>query len=423
MRPFRPNSFRLAAFILTLVVLFGHSYLPQRMLQIHPNTNNIIETYTDSPAGGKSVIEWLDKSNFRWKCTITQSDTYPVCGLSIIFSQKPYKSVDFSRYSSVFYRIEYEGSASKLRFFLRNYNAAYATRMELEPAKFQSVAVRTTDFDSSLKLDIAEFSVADWWKDEFDIPRELSRPESNAIVAFGIDQASPIAYGEHTYQLKSVELIGEWISRETLYLAIIVSWTILLGWETKTRLVYWYQYVKRSSINLDEARAESEKYKELMNTDSLTGVLNRNGLIQMLSQLNNSPKNLSDYSVLVADIDFFKQVNDLHGHVIGDAVLTQFTTLLSDNIRADDVVVRWGGEEFVLLLQTSVVEEAKSAAEVIRRKIAQHEFMGNGPLHITVSIGVSFPAPHEDFEAAFIRADKALYTAKIKGRNQVILHQ
>jgi diguanylate cyclase (GGDEF)-like protein len=129
-------------------------------------------------------------------------------------------------------------------------------------------------------------------------------------------------------------------------------------------------------------------------------------------------------SVLLIDIDFFKRVNDTHGHLVGDDVLTEIAELLQRAVRAVDVVARYGGEEFVIVLPETGAVGAASFAERIRELVEAKTFVqtpdGTG-LHITASIGVAtFPSPGvQTVEDLLAKADQALYRAKAEGRNLV----
>jgi len=126
--------------------------------------------------------------------------------------------------------------------------------------------------------------------------------------------------------------------------------------------------------------------------------------------------------MLIVDLDNFKDVNDQRGHLAGDAVLRQTAELLRHEARAVDVVARFGGDEFVLVLPETTREGGVAFAERVRRRIAAHNFAESGePLYVTASIGVgAFPEPEVDSaEALIAQADSSMYSAKGGGRNQV----
>jgi len=122
------------------------------------------------------------------------------------------------------------------------------------------------------------------------------------------------------------------------------------------------------------------------------------------------------------DIDHFKKVNDRHGHEVGDGVIAGVADLMRQNSRAEDVLCRIGGEEFLLLLPDVSAETAEFVAERLRRSIHDHALPIVGS--ITVSMGVShFPETHEDADHAIRQADKALYKAKGEGRDRVVSYR
>jgi diguanylate cyclase (GGDEF)-like protein len=128
------------------------------------------------------------------------------------------------------------------------------------------------------------------------------------------------------------------------------------------------------------------------------------------------------FSVLMIDIDHFKQINDEHGHPVGDVVLRDVAHLLKDTLRTVDAVGRYGGEEFLAVLPHTTSEEAVQTAERVRLRVEQHAFkVQDKVLKVTISIGVAtYPGGHADSASTLIReADQALYRAKDAGRNRV----
>ncbi|MCE9645839.1 MAG: diguanylate cyclase [Chloroflexi bacterium] len=156
-------------------------------------------------------------------------------------------------------------------------------------------------------------------------------------------------------------------------------------------------------------------------TDPLTGIYNRRGLFQigefefLRARRINRP-----FSALLFDIDHFKEVNDRHGHTIGDQVLCELADRCRTGSRAVDLVCRYGGEEFIVLLPETNLESARSVAERLRQKIMKDPFESDaGTLEITISIGVAESNEYDTLQTLIERADIALYEAKRGGRNQV----
>ena len=130
----------------------------------------------------------------------------------------------------------------------------------------------------------------------------------------------------------------------------------------------------------------------------------------------------TSFSLIIIDIDFFKKFNDNFGHQSGDAVLRQVAQTLKRNVRATDIVCRYGGEEMSIILPNTGEEEAFSTAQKICDRVAQNKFkLANGKdTNVTISLGVStFPKDGETAETMIASADKRLYDAKNNGRNQV----
>jgi diguanylate cyclase (GGDEF)-like protein len=125
-------------------------------------------------------------------------------------------------------------------------------------------------------------------------------------------------------------------------------------------------------------------------------------------------------SLLIMDIDFFKSINDTWGHTVGDDVLKALAVALKQQSRESDLVVRYGGEEFISILPQATMDEAEEVAEKLRKTVEALIIPELGGKHITISLGVSTLEPEEkDIEALIARADQALYQAKESGRNRV----
>ena len=169
-----------------------------------------------------------------------------------------------------------------------------------------------------------------------------------------------------------------------------------------------------------ELDLQNKKLAELNSTDPLTGVMNRRSLLQTLyAYFEEFRRYSTPVSLVMVDIDYFKPVNDTHGHQVGDQVLTEFARLLNDSLRATDRLARYGGEEFVVVLPHLHCKEACEAAERLRRIVMNTRF-SEQKLQITASFGVAELTSDTPGINSFIkRADDALYSAKHLGRNRV----
>lgn len=157
-------------------------------------------------------------------------------------------------------------------------------------------------------------------------------------------------------------------------------------------------------------------------TDSLTGLLNRGAFEVVLRRdLQRCHRSGSTVAVMLIDLDYFKQVNDSFGHAVGDRVLRRISSALTAHTRPSDVLSRYGGEEFVVLLREAGVDDAHAAAERIRSEVQALEDLPEG-VNLTASIGVAVNLPGEAPDELLGRADEALYRSKKEGRNLVTLY-
>ena len=171
-------------------------------------------------------------------------------------------------------------------------------------------------------------------------------------------------------------------------------------------------------VGLGRARVEAAMAAR---TDALTGLPNRRAIDEVLARgAAHAARHGNPLSILMVDLDHFKSVNDLHGHGVGDTVLREAADVLRDAGRDEDVAGRWGGEEFLVVLQGIGLEGAAAAAERLRAAIAAIDITdGRTRVRVTASIGVALLAEGGDPEDLLRDADTALYRAKANGRDAV----
>ena len=194
--------------------------------------------------------------------------------------------------------------------------------------------------------------------------------------------------------------------------------TFLTGEMTKLR--------RRLTRQREELGAALDTIRTLATVDELTSLANRRHMNAVLAaeerrHVDAAIGGDADAScVALLDIDHFKGINDRHGHAAGDAVLRGFARVLRDGVRADDVVARWGGEEFLLLLPATGIDQAAALLERLREQVAQLAVPGLDGLQVRFSGGLCVRQAGESFADAIKRADKALYRAKSAGRDRVL---
>ncbi len=195
--------------------------------------------------------------------------------------------------------------------------------------------------------------------------------------------------------------------------------------EQERRLKHFFSEIEPTLSLLFENAYEHEKSVVFSNYDYLTGALNRRAGLRILKNLlQKALAEGSNLCIFTIDIDHFKRINDTYGHDIGDLILKRTVELIKSSIREEDLVIRWGGEEFLVVLTDIPSQKAVEIAERIRKHIEQTALqLPNGSkLNITVSIGVACTAKENTylFEELFKIADQRLYRAKESGRNRVV---
>ncbi|GAA5525333.1 hypothetical protein Maes01_01899 [Microbulbifer aestuariivivens] len=195
------------------------------------------------------------------------------------------------------------------------------------------------------------------------------------------------------------------------FLAVFVALTVLTALLDSSRQ-QTQQLLQRLTLEL-ETRAS---------TDALTGLLNRREAYREISKLESrDPKQAGRYTVLIGDLDNFKTINDQFGHAFGDRVLQDVAWVLQQNTRVGDLVSRWGGEEFLILLPNTDLEGGSFLAEKLREKVEALSDTYPHQVQISISFGVAEGSPHEQPHSRLLAdADAKMYRAKHDGRNRVV---
>lgn len=181
--------------------------------------------------------------------------------------------------------------------------------------------------------------------------------------------------------------------------------------------------IQQLKQTLQQRDALEFRLKNIAHLDSLTGVANRYALNEYIKLLENQPTQFSETCLMVIDIDHFKQVNDVYGHLMGDQVIQCVAEKLKENIRTSDLLVRYGGDEFIVLIENVGMERALKIAEKIRSEIYEAKSVDNvrcPDLKVSISIGVAIGAT--SWMALLEKADRALFQAKEQGKNKVVAY-
>jgi diguanylate cyclase len=185
------------------------------------------------------------------------------------------------------------------------------------------------------------------------------------------------------------------------------------------------QEVQDAETRIQELEGKLAELSELVREDQLTGSLNRRGLDEVFErEVSRSERRKAPLCIAMLDLDDFKKLNDTHGHTAGDHALIHLVKVVKDTLRTMDVIARFGGEEFMIVLPETPLEDAIQTVTRVQRELTKQIFLYNNQrLLITFSAGVALYATGESQESIIKRADEALYRAKKAGKNRVVAAQ
>lgn len=204
-----------------------------------------------------------------------------------------------------------------------------------------------------------------------------------------------------------------------VYISLMIEFVVMC-YQVNRSVLYHNVHERRK---FDQFRKESllvrQNLMREMNLDPMTGAFNKGFLKKLMGNLIDGKNIKGEFNIVVAlfDIDFFKRVNDTHGHSVGDQVLIGVATALRESIRRSDYVIRYGGEEFLIVMTNTPFEEACRVIEQIRIEIGIRVY-SEKTLRVTMSAGIAEVQSEELYENAIERADRCLYYAKRNGRNK-----
>lgn len=220
--------------------------------------------------------------------------------------------------------------------------------------------------------------------------------------------------------LMGIKFFAEWLVNPTPILAIFELMFSISGLLLLTAgLISWS---KDYQVLIDQLDSNVTRFRMMSERDSLTGLFNRS---QFESTLNHLLEQEAPFSLLLIDLDHFKQVNDNYGHPVGDTVIEHTAKILQRNLRKEDYAFRLGGEEFALLLPEVSMDLAQRLATERLTAIRSNTFVTHDGMgfNVTTSIGIGQREPGDTASTLYRRTDAALYQAKEKGRNQVAIYQ
>lgn len=412
--------------LFSALLLLWHSIGMNRVY--HIDRANILQstTLSDSNQGGNS------RATFRWtpkggelNCEIKEGNQWPYCEISFqIGTEKT--AVDLSKFDSAKIHIESTGEGPQnIKIYLRQYNPAYSSADKNNSLKVNQIQYDANTEQQPLNIPLNTFMVPTWWLNEMKLSPLQSAHEIDHVTAVEVATGDFRNIGHHSLIIKGIEFHGKWLPYSQLASGILTAWLMyalaLVASSTVNirSKVISERRTKEALLDINKALSlEKLELQEQAQRDHLTQVYNRFGLRQhLLSAVEMLGPDTTPFSLILIDIDYFKAINDQHGHDIGDEVLIQFSQVLSRSTRQSDTFGRWGGEEFILLCPESRLKPSCTLAENIRTLLCKTQWpLG---IELTCSFGVAEVQSNESISSVIKRADNALYQAKEKGRNRV----
>ena len=425
----RAIAFVISLIVLTIALLIWQHFGMDRVLELSVASGRDVEIFAldDRVQQGESVATLTRTANaLVLDCDLRTTFKLPYCGYQFSLSRND-KGVDLSKFDFISFDVDYVGPGKHMmRFFLHNFEPGRSTLQD-----YMSQKVSEVHFDlprqGIVKMPVNIMRTAPWWIDMRNTPLLNTDMRIDNVTNVDLLIGTPEVPGQHRVKLRAVKFHGKLIRQNTLLLILVSVWiACALAWLANAVMRYRAQ-LRSSSDRLallsqinNALELETRELAGQVYIDSLTGALNREGLRDgLINKWQYRGPHSDLMAVVFIDLDHFKRVNDTHGHAAGDEVLRTFAMSVQRDIRATDKLVRWGGEEFLIVCLGSEGVEAQGLAEKLRASM-QNQTWPCG-LHMTASFGVTALQPGEDIGEAIKRADGALYQAKASGRNCVQL--
>ncbi|MDP9123704.1 MAG: GGDEF domain-containing protein [Pseudomonadota bacterium] len=425
----RADLILLVLFLFTAIGLAWNQFGMNRRLVLDGTSNVMVRAIDDSSSGGKTTSSIHREGNkLVMNCEIRAGYAWPYCNLVFELGRPP-AGVDLSAFDEVAVQVDSQGpeAEQQVRLFLLNFNSAYSDPTQPSSAKVQELVYGPTAHpDLSAKL--SQFTVSSWWSTSHVVGVEHAGTEFDNVVAMQVATGGNVTPGMHVITVDRIEFTGKLVPPATFRLWVIAAW-LMAG----VAYIAFYAFSARKALEATrhgkatlerlnaELRAETDNLKQVAKRDPLTGALNRHGLRDELSKAaERGDVQFFPLSIVFVDIDHFKRINDLHGHDVGDRVIKEISDVISSAIQRDDILARWGGEEFLLIFPGTAPTDARAIAERLRRAIAGRPWPDG--LQVTGSFGVSEATAGEDLVDGIKRADEAMYLAKSNGRDRVELN-
>jgi diguanylate cyclase (GGDEF)-like protein len=409
-----------ALLVVSVILVAWQRFGMERVIEIN-GANAYMFTDDDRSPGGATVATFSIKDGtVHMQCHAVAKYAYPYCALAF---KLPESSIDLSEYSQVTIKAAYKGpgpSQFRLRFY--NYEDGLTKEGQWNTYKINEATTPDLITGQDLLVPIKWMSVAQWWRYQAMPPLEHSYTRIDRVVRIDVVTPLELKVGTHQLTIRYIRLHGKWVSENNLLVILVCIWVIFtLVWVSAAALI--------ARQEIDEGKAKLNLLNEINHglelealelagqayTDPLTNALNRQGFRDTL--IRSTTLMAPPMSVIFADIDHFKKINDEYGHATGDEVLKLFAHRIKSVVRSTDYLVRWGGEEFLIVCQGTDAPRATALAEKLRVSLKRQTWPHG--IAMSASFGVAECRADEAIGTIIERADAQLYRAKSGGRDRV----
>lgn len=424
MRQYKLEILIIFLLIASVSALVLNSSCP-RTFKFEPNSDWSISKVDDRPDGGNSTARAkLQDDRFELEFEIKKGHSTPYTGMTITPKSKQQIDLSWMEEFSIVARCQVEnGPADNFFYFeVRTFEDGISSKSNHVSRKYNEAVIQTSREFAEIHIKRDHFSIPAWWTSRLKVPLNQRQPSFDKVEFLDFTSVvpnAPVLKGK--LEVKSITAKGHWVSQSMLSQSLLFAWMLAAGGVLFARILLLRRNLRRQQkkeddlLKLNEVlEIQSKELASMVSADPLTGLLNRRGARDFVFDAKDDLASRERvFSLIMLDIDCFKEINDNRGHLAGDQILCDLATIVRKRTRTSDAVSRWGGEEFLIICPDTDNTEAAELAESLRTMIEASE------LKYTASFGVCSAEGFDDFGEVLEAADKAMYFSKDHGRNQV----
>ncbi|SDG80824.1 diguanylate cyclase (GGDEF) domain-containing protein [Vibrio xiamenensis] len=410
------NQGKLLFLIGFTVTLLSVHFFSQKSINVLDYQGSIAspEKYQDTNAIAIPFPSNAERPSFL--CQIPERGQHEFCTFTFHLGDSATQGIDISDFSEMSVDIDMTRNGwpvqnLPIRLYLQTYDPRLPKHWQY---KTHQIDLDTYQYRKGLTLPLNYIQVADWWRKNSQADIKNSVVDLTNIVKLSILTPEDAPEGVYQIRVNAIRFTGHAISNSILLSSLTLAWLVLFLFHIFKLVAHSSAQQKLLREKLIRLSERSDALQQQAMHDPLTQALNRNGGLEKIQHLK---LNLSNFCLMYLDLDHFKQLNDQYGHHIGDQVLQEFSAIVQGRLQTQGTLIRWGGEEFLAIVECKDTEPAHFLARKIRKDLAQHDWPNQST--VTCSIGIAQCDIHHSFQSSLINADSALYHAKNSGRDRI----